>query len=111
MRAKIRSCSSSRACKCEARIVLVHVLLGRLLIGGEQAAALEVDQVRRHDDELARDIDVQFLEGLQIFEVLLGDPLERDVVNVELIALDQIKQEVERALKNLEPDFVFGLHR
>ena len=51
------------------------------------------------------------LKACKIFEVLLRDPLERDVVNVELVALDQVKQEIERALKNLEPDFVFGLHR
>ena len=91
-----------------ARIVLFRFLLGRLLIDRKQAAALDVKQVRRHDDELAGDIDVQFLEGLQIFEVLPGDALDRDVVDVELIALDQIKQEIERALENLELDLVIG---
>ena len=94
-----------------ARIFFIDILLRRLLIDREQAAAFQVNQVRRHDDELARDIDVQLLEGLQIFEVLLRDPLERDVVNVELVALDQVKEEIERAFENLEPDFVFSLHR
>ena len=94
-----------------ARIVLVDVLLRRLLIDREQAAALQVNEVRRHDHELARNIDVQLLERLQILEVLLRDPLERDVVNIELVALDQVKQQIERSLENLEPDLVFGLHQ
>ena len=39
-----------------------------------------------------------------------GDPLERDVVNVEFVALDQVEKEIELTFKNLEPDFVFGFH-
>src|SRR5437773_10461432 len=93
-----------------ARIVLLRFFLGWLLIDRKQAAALDVKKVRRHDDEFAGHVDVQFLERLQILEVLPGDALDGDVVDVELVALDQIKQEVERALENLEFDFVIGSH-
>src|SRR6267154_1637402 len=85
-----------------ARIVLFRFLLGRLLIDRKQAAALDVKKVGRHDDEFAGHIDIQFLESLQVLEVLPGDALDRDVVDVELITLDQIKQEIEWALENLE---------
>src|SRR4026207_2079195 len=75
------------------------------------AAALDVKKVGRHDDEFAGHIDIQFLEGLQVLEVLPGDALDRDVVDVELIALDQIKQEIEWALENLELNLVIASHR
>lgn len=44
---------------------------------------------------------VQDLEGLEIGEVLLGDPLDRDVVNIHLIALDEVEKQVERPLEDL----------
>ncbi len=94
-----------------ARIVLFRLLLGRLLIDRKQAAALDVKKVGRHDDEFAGHVDVQLLESLEVFEVLPGDALDRDVVDVELVALDQIKQEIEWALENLELDLVIGSHR
>ncbi len=93
-----------------ARIVFVGIFFRRLLIDRQQAAAFQVNQVRRHDDELARDIDVQLFERLQIFQVLPGDPLERNLVDVELVALDQVKQQIERTLEDLELDLVVAFH-
>src|SRR5436190_2187676 len=93
-----------------ARVVFIGVFFRWLLVGGQQAAAFQVNKVCRHDDEFARDLDVQFLESLEIFEVLAGNAFQRDVVNVDLIALGQIKQQIERALENFEPDFVIALH-
>ena len=51
------------------------------------------------------------LNACEIFEVLPGNALDRDVVDVELVALDQIKQEIEWALENFELDLVIGSHR
>ena len=93
-----------------ARIIFLGIFFRRLLIDRQQAAAFQIDQVRRHDDELARDVDVQFLERLEIFEVLARDPLERDIVDIELVALDQIKQEIERPFEDLELNLVIRLH-
>ena len=93
-----------------ARIVLFGIFLRRLLIDRQQAPALKINQVGRHHDEFAGHVDVQFLERLQILKVLLCDSLERNIVNVDLVALDQIKQEIERTLENFEPDFVIALH-
>ena len=93
-----------------ARIVFLRVFLRRLLIDGQQAAAFQINQVRGHDHEFARDIDVQLLEGLQILQVLPRDALERDLVDIELVLLDQIEQEIERTLEDLELNLVFALH-
>ena len=93
-----------------ARIVFIRLFIGRLLIDRKQAAAFQINQVRRHHDKLARDVDVQFLERLEIFEVLASDALDRDFVNVDLVALDQVKQEIERPFKNLELDLVIAFH-
>ena len=35
-------------------------------------------------------------------EVLLGDPFDRNVINIHFIPLDQIKQKIERPFKDLE---------
>ena len=71
-----------------ARIIFVRILFRRLLIDRQQAAAFQVNQVRGHDHEFAGDIDIQFLESLEIFEILPGDSLEGNVVNVDLVPLD-----------------------
>src|SRR6266513_4635397 len=93
-----------------ARIVLLRVFLRRLLIEGKQAAALEINQIGRHHDELAGNIDLQFLESLEVFEVLPRDPFDRNIGNIDLVSLDQVKQEIERPFKNFELNLVVGLH-
>ena len=71
-----------------ARVVLFGIFLRWLLIEREQAAAFEINQIRRHYDELAGDVDLQLLESLEILEVLARDPFDRNVVNIDLVALD-----------------------
>ena len=51
-----------------ARIVFFGIFVRRLLIDRQQAAAFQINQIRRHDDEFARDVDVQFLKSLEIFQ-------------------------------------------
>ena len=61
-----------------------------------------------HDHELAGEVDVQHLEGLDVFQILLGDALDGDAVNVELIALDESKARRSRwTLEDVQPDLVF----
>src|SRR5437870_2086770 len=93
-----------------AWVVLFGILLRRLLIKWEQTAALEINQIGRHDDELARDVDLQFLESLEILEVLARDSFDRNIVNIDFVAFDQVKQEIERSFKNFELNLVVGLH-
>jgi hypothetical protein len=81
-----------------------------LLIDRQQAAAFKVNEVCRHHDEFAGKFDVELLEGLKIFEVLASNALDRNVVDVDLVLFDQVKQEVERSFEDLELNLVIGFH-
>ena len=48
--------------------------------------------------------------NFEIFEVLPGNSLDRDIVNVDLVALDQIQQQIERAFEDFEFDLVVRSH-
>ena len=63
-----------------------------------------MDERRRHHQELARDVEVQLLHQVDVLEILLRDRGDRDVVDVDLVLLDEVQQQVERALELLEPD-------
>jgi hypothetical protein len=86
------------------------LLFRRLLIDRQKAAALPIEEVRGHDQEFARDLEVQHLECVDEREVLLGDPLQGDLVDVHLVLLHEVKQEIERTFEDLEFDFVFLGH-
>ena len=63
-----------------------------------------MDERRRHHQELARDVEVEFLHQLEVVEVLLRDERDRDVVDVHLVLLDEVEQQVERPLEILQAD-------
>jgi hypothetical protein len=60
------------------------------LIARQQASALQVNEIGRHHDEFARQLNVQFFERLKILEVLGRDPLERNIVDVDFVLFDQV---------------------
>src|SRR5262249_37572373 len=81
-----------------------------------QHLRLDVDQRRRHDEELAGDVEVELAHQIDRVEVLLRDERDRDVVDVDLVPLDQEQQEIERPLEHRELDregirrrFEFGM--
>ena len=83
---------------------LARIFLGIFLrrVGArQQHPRLDVDQRRRHHQELARDVEVHLLHQIDVVEVLLGDQRDRDVVDAELVLPDQMQQEIERALEVL----------
>src|SRR4030095_14788469 len=91
-------------------IVFLSVFSGPWLIDRQQAAAFKVNEVCRHHDKFAGKFDVELLEGLKIFEVLASNALDRNVVDVDLVLFDQVKQEVERSFEDLELNLVIGFH-
>ena len=93
-----------------ARILLFHLGIRRLLMDGQQAAALDVDEIGRHHDKLAGHIDVQDFEGADVFEILFRDPLNGNGMNVHLVLFDQVKEEIQGAFEDLEFHFVVGFH-
>ena len=61
---------------------------------------LDQEQRRRHHQVLAGHVEIQLIEQLEPRQVLLGDDTGGDFVRVELGALEQMQQEVERAFIN-----------
>src|ERR1700733_13487995 len=72
---------------------------------------LDQEQRRRHHQVLARDVEVQLIEQFEPRQVLLGDNAGGDFVRVELGALEQMQEQVERALVNREPEANAGISR
>jgi hypothetical protein len=71
----------------------VFQLLGRASwIGWQEHLRLDVDQRRRRENELRRNVNVQLLEHVEVIEVLLGDSSNWDVVDVDLLFADQVQK-------------------
>ena len=75
-------------------------------IGRQQHLRLDVDERRGHVNEIGRDVHVQLLELVEIVEILARDLGDRDVVDVDFLLLDQIEQQIERAVVGIEMNFV-----
>ena len=65
----------------------------------QQHLRLDVDQRRRHHEELAGDVEIELLHQRDRLEVLRGDERDRDVVDVDLVLPDQVQQQIERSLE------------
>lgn len=89
-----------------AWVVFLGVFLGRAHLTWQQHAALDIHQRGGHDNELGGEFDVEKAKGVDCLEVLSGDAADGYVVDVQLLFPNQIEEEVERALENVEFDFV-----
>src|SRR5690606_34492769 len=58
---------------------------------------------RGHDEELAARVRIDVLEDLEIELILLDEPGDRDIEDIDLLFLDEIEEEIERACVGLEP--------
>ena len=89
-----------------------HERFARILVGiflrridpRQQHARLDVDERRRHHQELPRHVQVEVLHQVDVVEVLLRDDRDRDVVDVHLVLLDEVQQQIQRPLELGEPD-------
>ena len=78
--------------------------------GREQGLRLQREQRRRDDEELGRDLEVGALHAVDVGEVVLGQPRDRDVADVDALVADQRQQELERTLEDLELDLIGVRH-
>src|SRR2546422_8230412 len=97
---------------------LLHQLGPRVLLGlfvlarqRQQHAALDVGEGRRHDEVLARAVEVQLGQLLEHRQVLVGDGGDGDVGDLHLVLLDEVEEQVERALEDGEPHGAGRVHR
>src|SRR5260370_1332533 len=65
------------------------------LLPGQEHLALDLHQRRRHHQEVAGPFDIDQCQHVEIRLELLGDAGDRDVAHVDLVALDEVKQQVE----------------
>ena len=90
--------------------LLARVVLGRLFLRigfglGQEDARLDVQERRGHADELAGHVEVDLLHRLERLQILLGDQGDGDVEDVDLVLVDEVQQQVERALEIGQHEF------
>ncbi len=83
-------------------------LLGFLGIGElrmrQHRERFDQQQRRRHHQVFARHVEVQLIQQFEPRQILLGDDAGGDFVRIELCPLEQMQQQVERALVNRKPE-------
>src|ERR1700681_45794 len=75
----------------------------------QQRLRLQEHQRRRDDEVIRRELDVEGLHGLDVGEVLIGHEREGDRRDIELALLDQVQEQVERAVEDVEREVEPGL--
>src|SRR5439155_19824431 len=90
----------------ESRARILLLLLGNRR--REQHARLDPHQGRGHDQELAGDLQVELAHQLQRVEVLPRDLGDGYVGDLELLLLDQMEQEIQRAIEDRDVDLKRG---
>jgi hypothetical protein len=70
----------------------------------QQHPGLDLHQGSRHHQELAGNVEIQLLHQVQVIEILLGDDGDLNVVHVHLVLLDQMNEQIERAVEALQLD-------
>src|SRR6266850_924250 len=77
------------------------LLLGSARGGARQERLrLDVDEGRRHQEVLPRELEVELFHQEEVRVVLPGDLDDRDIVDVDLVDADQVQQEIERSLED-----------
>ena len=65
---------------------------------GQQAPGLQLDQRGRDEQELGGDLEVEGLHAPQLDHVGVDDGGEGHLVDVDLLAQDEVQKQIERAL-------------
>ena len=64
-------------------------------IVGEQSLGLQLDQGGRDQEELGGDLEVEFVELFEFGQVAVDDAGQRDLVEVDLLAENQVQEQVK----------------
>ena len=77
-------------------------LLFLIALGGQQHPALDVQKRRRHHEEFAGDIHILIFHLLHIFQILVRDRHDGNIIDIDLVLFDQVHEQIHRTLKHLE---------
>jgi hypothetical protein len=69
------------------------------LTAGQQHLGLDAHERRNEEYELACQFYVERLEFVDIFQKLVGDGGDRNVIYIQLVALNEEQEEVERTFE------------
>ena len=72
-----------------------------VLLPGKEHPALDVEERRGHDQELTGHVHVVMFHPADIFQVLVRDRHDRNVIDIYLILFDQMHKKVHRTFKHL----------
>ena len=89
-----------------SRVVFLGVGFRGLLGARQQCAAFQVHEIGRHDDKLGGQVDVEQFEGVDVIEILAGNALNGNGLDVHLILFDQVKKQIQRTFKYFKAYFV-----
>ena len=81
---------------CELVIVAVVVLNRTRSFIGNERGGLDVEERRRHEQEVACNVEVERFEALHFLEVLLGHLGDGYSPDVDLLAGNKLEQQIER---------------
>ena len=70
----------------------------------QQHARLDLGQDRGHHQVLGGELEAHLVHRLDVLDVLARDLGDRDVEDVQVLAADQVQQQVERTFERLEDD-------
>ena len=71
-----------------------------VVAAGQQAAGLQLDERGGDQQELGGHVEVERLQPVELGQVGVDDRRQRHLVEVDLLAQDQVQQQVERALED-----------
>ncbi len=74
-----------------------------VVVDGEQAAALELDERGCDQEELGGQLEITGIDPLDLGQIGIDDLEQRDLVQVDLVTQDQVQQQIERALEHVGP--------
>ena len=69
----------------------IHLALDLLILQTQEHAGLDIHQVGGHGDELAGDLQVHLLPLVQIFQVLIQDQGDGDILNLNFIFSQKVE--------------------
>ncbi len=71
-----------------------------IVVAGQQAPGLQLDEGGGDEEELGGDLEIDRLHAVELGQIGVDDPLQRDLVEIDLLAQDQVQEQVEGTLEH-----------
>ena len=79
-------------------VVLIQIVgLGAPALIGHERGGLDIEQRGSHKQKIARHIEVDLVHAVNLGQILLCDLRDRDSADINLLARDELEQQVKGA--------------